>query len=188
MLCYVVLCNVCMYACMHVCMYEPPILWNHWARGHLFRFGENHWGIILERLWPEVSGSETKNLDRSSQPQPPIPTRSFGTILANVLDGIYAPNQLKIHNFVAGVRLNLTTPWANLGLVPFLLAPFRTAEDMPAIPPNVRVEELRGRRKQTMRSLAGRQGMGLDDSEDRSVEFGYGWRMLEDHPWIITGS
>jgi len=149
----------------------------------LFRYGENHWGIILERLWPEVSGSETKNLDRSSQPQPPIPTRSFGTILANVLDGIYAPNQLKIHNFVAGVRLNLTLPWANLGLVPFLLAPFRTAEDMPAIPPKVRVEELRGRRKQTMRSLAGRQGMGLDDSEDGSVAASSlgtagGWRTI----------
>ena len=132
---------------------------------------------------------QSQNLDRSSQPQPPIPTRGFGTILSNVLDGIYAANQLKIHNFVAGVHLNLTTPRANLGLVPFLLAPFRTAKDMPAIPPYVRVEELRGRRKQTMRSLAGRQGMGLEDSEDRSVEI---WGRLEDaggpsvdHNWFI---
>lgn len=45
-----------------------------------------------------------------------------------------------------------------------------SSHDMPAIPPNVRVEELRGRRKQTMRSLAGRQGMGLDDSEEVNVK------------------
>lgn len=45
-----------------------------------------------------------------------------------------------------------------------------SSHDMPSIPPNVRVEELRGRRKQTMRSLADRQGVGLEDSEEVNVK------------------
>ena len=60
----------------------------------------------------------------------------------------------------------LGKPRVPFGRVMSLGVPFG-AEDMPAIPPNVRVEELRGRRKQTMRSLADRQGVGLEDSEER---------------------
>ena len=46
-----------------------------------------------------------------------------------------------------------------------------SSQDMPSVPPSVRVEELRGRRKQTMKTLADIQGVvGLDESEEVSLK------------------